>query len=144
MADAQQAKRIVGVGHQVFDKALAQAAELEPSVALIPAGQAPLALFRVQDAVTTDPRQVRRLLLGVTTDTDEGLRLLSDADCLDLLNQYRAGQADPVGPADGAPGAAAQGWLAQARVYLHTRLCHLGLPFRAPVAEDLALLWPVG
>jgi len=76
----------------------------------------------VRDAVTTDPRQVRQVLLGVTGTTDQGFQLLRDEACLDLLNQYRPGQADPAGFLDGAGSAAAQGWLDHARADLQAQL----------------------
>lgn len=142
VADAEEAKRIVGVGHQAFDRALAQAAELEPCLTLIPAERGALGLFRVQDAVTTDTRQVRQVLVGVTADGDDGLRLLRDEECLELLNQYRPGQADPVGPLGNGDGTAARAWLGHARALLQANLAELRLPFRTPLVEDLALLWP--
>lgn len=142
VTDAEEAKRIVGVGHQAFDRALAQAVELEPTLALIPADHAPLALFRVQDGVTTDPRQVCQVLLGATTDRDEGLQLLRDEACLALLNRYKPGQADPAGPPGRGGPAAAKAWLDDVRAYVNANMGDLRLPFRAPVVEDLVLLWP--
>lgn len=142
VTDAEEAKRIVGVGHQAFDRALAQAVEFEPTLALIPVDHAPLALFRVQDAVTTDPRQVCQVVLGVTADVHDGLRLLRDEACLALLNQYKPGQADPAGPPGRGGSAGARAWLDDARAYVNANLGDLLLPFRAPVTEDLVLLWP--
>lgn len=143
VSDPEEAKRIIGVGHQAFDKALSQAIELEPSLALVPASQAPLALFRIQDAVTTEARQVRRVLVGVTVDDDRNLRLLRDEDCLDHLNRFRPGQTDPTG----SPGAGgiegAQAWLDSARGFMNAHKQELPLPFRSPFAEDLVLFWPV-
>lgn len=142
VADAEEAKRIVGVGHQAFDRALAQAAELESSLTLIPADRGALGLFRVQDAVTTDTRQVRQVLVGVTADGDDALRLLRDEECLESLNQYRPGQADPIGPLGHGDSTAARAWLDNARAFLQGNLGELRLPFRTPLVEDLALLWP--
>ena len=51
--DAEEAKRIVGVGHQVFDQALFQAAEVEGGLALFRETARALAVFQVQDAVTS-------------------------------------------------------------------------------------------
>jgi ERCC4-related helicase len=139
--DAEEAKRIVGIGHQVFERALAQAVELEPKLALVPADHAPLALFRLHDAVTTDPRQVSQVLIGVTADSDGRLQLLRDSECLKLLNQFKPSQADPAGlPAQDCLEAAGI-WLRDARVYVNANIGSLKLQFRAPLMEDLALLW---
>ena len=140
--DAEEAKRIVGIGHQAFDRALAQAAGLEPSLAAIPDGRPPLALFLVRDAVTTDARQVRQTVVGVTSDGAD-IVLLRDEGCLELLNQFKPGQVDPpASQLDPAP-AAAQSWFDEARTYVQAHLAELRLPFRSPLTEDLALLWPV-
>ncbi|TVQ86388.1 MAG: hypothetical protein EA400_13175 [Chromatiaceae bacterium] len=62
------------------------------------------------------------------------------AACLDLLNQFRPGEADPAGPPDGATGTPTRGWLDQARAHLRDRLDDLGLPLK----RDARYRWVAG
>jgi len=60
--DNDEAKRIVGVGHQLFDRALAQVEEWEGSLAQVKGLTHPLAVFRFMDSVTSQSGQVRQAL----------------------------------------------------------------------------------
>jgi hypothetical protein len=93
--DDDEAERIVGVGHQLFDQALAQAGEWEGSLALVKDLPHPLAVFRFQDAVTSQGGQVRQVVAGVTAKATGELVLVRDEEVLEILNQRKPGQLDP-------------------------------------------------
>ena len=80
--DNEEAKRIVGVGHQLFDRALTQAGEWEGSLALVKDLPSPLAVFRFQDAVTSQSGQVRQVIAGVTANGGGELALVRDEEVL--------------------------------------------------------------
>ena len=102
----------------------------------------PLALFRVQDAVTGGEGHLRRVVVGVEEGQDGALELLRDEQVLELLNRRKPGHSD----ADrGTPPHSIDSilaWLEQARVYAIRNVESLRLPFRKPLLDDLALFWP--
>jgi hypothetical protein len=142
-SDNQEAARIVGVGHQLFDQALTQATELEATIALSEGLQQPLAIFRFVDAIAGGRGQVRQVVAGVTQDADHRLYLLTDEDVLEQLNQFSPSQRrdnpQPVPPDRETLSA----WLDSARDYARSHHERLKLPFRKPQVADLVLLWPV-
>jgi hypothetical protein len=141
------AKRILGVGHKLIDLSLKQAKILTASSACFPQQQLqkPLILFRVADQVTGEPRSVRRLLLGVEVSFGEArdFRLLRDSEVLATLN--RLSLLSLKTKASYHPEADAQtvvSTLNAAQHFIDGQLGDLGFPFRIPVAENLAVLWP--
>lgn len=140
--DDEEAKRIVGVGHQVFDQALTQALDWEGTLACLRECSAPLAVFQIQDAVTGQGGQVSQGVAGITTDDADKPRLLRDEDLLELLNRCKPGPVDLDGsPPDVAP-EALTAWLDQARNQARMAVDRLRLPFVKPILSDLALFWP--
>lgn len=141
-SDNEEAKRIVGVGHQLFDRALSQAGEWEASLAQLKDLPSPLAVFLFQDAVTGQTRQVRQVVAGVTTRGAEGMVLLRDEEVLEILNQRKLGQVDPDATASSLAGEALSRWLRDARYHAVSASDSLYLPFVQPLISDLALFWP--
>lgn len=141
------AKRILGVGHKLIDSSLKQAKALTACLACFPQQQLPkpLILFRVIDQVTGDPRSVRRVLVGVEVpfEVDSDCRLLRDVDILLTMNGLCQGglkvKAGYYPETDAQTPAVA---LDKAQRFLEERLGGLNFPFRIPVAEQLAVLWP--
>lgn len=142
--DAEEAKRIVGVGHQVFDQALAQAAEEEGALTLFRESAHPLAVFQVQDAVTTGAGHVRQVIMGVSEDSSGNLVLLRDDEVLDRINQRKPGQTEEDGIVGARSAATAFKWLEGARDHAAHGVGSLQLPFHKPLLTDLALFWPAG
>ena len=144
--DAQEAKRIVGVGHQVFDQALSQADEIEGALALFREGIHPLAVFQVHDAVTHRAGNWREAIVGVTVEDSGELTLLRDEQVLDQLNQRKPGRVDEGVDEEGAlrriSSDSMLSWLEQAREHACERVGDLRLPFRKTLVNDLALFWP--
>ena len=140
--DPEEAKRIVGVGHQLFDQALHQAEESEGSLALVKGLSSPLAVFRFVDAVTSQSRQVRQVIAGVTANPAGEMALLSDEHVLEILNQHKFGPAEPASDATRRSPEALTRWLDAARQYIFAAVDRLRLPFRKPLMSGLILLWP--
>lgn len=141
-SDKEEAKRIVGVGHQLFNQALRQAEEWEGSLALIKGLNSPVAVFRFMDAVTSQSGQVRQVIAGVSANDTGELELISDEQLLDILNQCKISQTDPEVSAISRSSEVMTHWLDAARQYAMTRIDRLRLPFRKPLMSDLSLLWP--
>lgn len=70
------------MGHQVFDRALAQAGEWAGALALVKDLPNPLAVFRFQDSVTGQSGQVRQVIAGVTNRGAGEMIPLRDEDVL--------------------------------------------------------------
>ena len=140
--DAEEAKQIVGVGHQVFDRALSQAAEIEGGLTVLREDARPLAVFQVQDAVTSRPGHLRRVVVGVIENGSGGLELLRDEKVLDWLNQRKPGRVERDSSDQSASGEMMLAWLERARVYAVDKIDDLRLPFQKTLVRDLALFWP--
>ena len=141
--DSEESKRIVGVGHQVFDRALQQATEGEGGLALYRESVHPLAVFQVQDAVTSRAGHLRQVVVGVSLEDGGALILLRDDQVLDVLNRRKPGQADTGKYAPSDVNGSMLAWLEKARTYAVQSVDELRLPFRKPLFSDLALFWPV-
>lgn len=140
--NAEQAKRIIGVGHRVFDEALTQALEQEASLAPLREIEQPLAVFTVVDAVTGGQSQVRQVMVGVTQASGGDFQLLKDDVVLDILNRRKPGSADAdILPKDNTATTVAT-WLHQARDAARQAVKSLSLPFKHPIIGDYALFWP--
>lgn len=140
--DNEEAKRIVGVGHQLFDQALAQADAWEGSLAQLKGLPQPLAVFRFMDAVTGQKGQVRLVVAGVTLNEAGDMMLIKDEEVLAILNQRKVTQMD-TGASNTEGSAEAQAkWLDDARQHAQTAIGTLRLPFRKPLMSDMVLFWP--
>lgn len=140
--DQDEAKRIVGVGHQVLDQALNQAMNEEGTLALLRETRDPLAVFQVQDAVTSREGYLQQAVVGVTQGHDDLFRLLRDEEVLELLNRRAPGQAEPPVAAQPGEGVDIETWLSRARQFAEQSVDGLRLPFLKPLVGDLALFWP--
>ena len=140
--DSEEAKRIVGVGHQVFDQALSHAANVEGGLALLREGTHPLAVFQVQDPVTSRPGHLHQVVVGVS-GTDAGrLELLRDEHLLDRLNQIRPGRWDVDRTDQAISSELILTWFNKARDHALQEIYGLRLPFHRFLVNDLALFWP--
>ncbi len=140
--DNDEAKRIVGVGHQLFDQALRQAEEWEGSLALVKGLLSPVAVFRFIDAVTSQSGQVRQVITGVKTDDNGELALIFDEQVLEILNQRKASPMEPDTVSISKSSEVLTHWLDAARQHALASMDKLQLPFIKPLISDLILLWP--
>ncbi len=140
--DNDEAKRIVGVGHQLFDQALRQAEEWEGSLALVKGLLSPVAVFRFIDAVTSQSGQVRQVITGVKIDENGELALIFDEQVLEILNQRKASPMEPDTVSVSKSSEVLTHWLDAARQHALASMDKLQLPFIKPLISELILLWP--
>lgn len=81
------AEKVLGVGHRLIDRAIAEGLGLEASSAVVSADglAGPLAIFRVSDRVTDTGSAVRSAVVAVLGGVD-GPTLLRDGELLLRLN----------------------------------------------------------
>lgn len=77
---------IMGVGHPIMDKAIAQATDFSARVTILPTIEASIYIFSIIDRVTNREGQVNSVLIAAFTERD-GYILLKDAEILNLLNK---------------------------------------------------------
>ena len=80
---------VLGVGHALFDRALAESTSSEALVARIDGLTAPLLVAIAEDEVTGTDATVHRVILGAECLPDGGVNVLRDWELLSLLNQLR-------------------------------------------------------
>jgi hypothetical protein len=143
----EEARHVLGVGHKVMNEALRQARESDATVATLPADalSRPLIVCRIRDKVTGEQRAVRSVAIAVEiADGQSGIDLLlRDWEVLERLNGLVGARgfrsADSVPPADLA---AVEEALERGMSVARRSVSELGLPFRFPEVEPVALLWP--
>jgi hypothetical protein len=142
------ARRVLGVGHKIMNAALRQARESSTAVATLPpeALARPLVVYRIRDKVTGDERTVRSVILGVeVADGSESADMVvKDWELLEKLNGlvgargFREKQSVPPGDTNPVERALDRG-----ASLVREKVSELGLPFRFPEVEAIAVLWPV-
>jgi len=80
------ATRIVGIGHRLFDTALARGEQLQGVLARCLRLPAPLLIFSIEDEVTGHGRTVTRVVGGAQRAEDGSIRILRDWELLGELN----------------------------------------------------------
>ena len=82
------AARILGVGHRLFDLALADAALMPLTAAAVPGLDAPLLIVSVEDEVTGTGASVQRVILGIS-EANGVVAILRDWELLLKLNRLK-------------------------------------------------------
>ena len=77
--------RVLGVGHRLFDLAVADAASAPVTAAAVAGLDAPLLIVSVEDEVTGTGASVQRIILGIASDAS-GISVLRDWELLLRLN----------------------------------------------------------
>jgi hypothetical protein len=90
------AGRVLGVGHQLVNLALAQALEAEAHLAAFLGLDRPVLIMVVEDAITGTGASVRRMIFGILDDEDDPM-ILRDWELLQLLNRLAPGRGSPAG-----------------------------------------------
>ena len=142
------ARRVLGVGHKLIGEALRQARDSSSAVATLPAQtlERPLIVCRIRDKVTGEQRAVRSVTVAVEVGGGEqpAIDLLKDWELLEKLNGFfgaRGLHAKESVPPDDA--SLVERVLEQGMSVVRTRVSELGLPFRYPEVEALAIMWPI-
>lgn len=133
------ALRIVGVGHQAFDKAIRQASEFEHQLSLLPGLEQPLAVWAAFDRITSQEGYIHQMVIGISEE-----RLFKDWEVIDLLNK-----ALPMKPLEAVTAGHRDAdqllrFLDKARTTLQTKLSEMKLPFDVPEIRLLCLFAPTG
>jgi hypothetical protein len=143
----QGASQVMGVGHKVFDRAVRQAKVSEPCVASVRSPLVrPLVILSVQDRVTSEQRTVRGVVIGVEMDGVTPPRpeqCLRDWELIGRLNELtraRGVRARTSAPA--APPSTVLAAIEASRAFVEVQIERLGVNFRRPRVEALAVLWP--
>lgn len=142
------ARRVLGVGHKLMNAALRQARESCAAVATMPTEtlSRPLLVYRIRDKVTGDQRTVRSVILGVEVGDDSACpdTVLKDWELLEKLNGLVGARGfrgkNSLPPPEMAPVERA---LDRGASLVRQKGSELGMPFRFPEAEAIAVLWPV-
>lgn len=144
----EEARHVLGVGHKVMNEALRQARDSSATVATLPVETLtrPLVVYRVRDKVTGEQRTVRSVILAI--EIAEGApgadAVLKDWELLERLNGLSGARGfrekNSVPPADVAPVEQA---IERGMSLARSTAGELGLPFRFPEVEPVAVLWPV-
>ena len=136
------ASRVMGAGHRLFDRALAEAQSLSGQVARVPGLDAPLIVFSVLDRITGRGSQMPRVVVGVLDGSGTEPMVLRDWELLRRLNTIEvrargreAGSSDFLDPD-------LLGRLDELEPQVLDRARHLGIDLRLPEAEPVALLLP--
>ena len=144
----EEARHVLGVGHKVMNEALRQARNSNATVATLPADalSRPLVVCRIRDKVTGEQRAIRSVAIAVEiADGQSGPDLLlKDWELIERLNGLVGARGfrapDSVPPMDlSAVEVALERGMSVAR----GSVLELGLPFRFPEVEPVAVLWPV-
>jgi hypothetical protein len=144
----QGPQKVMGVGHKAFDRSLRQAKEDEACVASVRTASLPrpLVILRVRDRVTSEHRTVRGVVVGVELDSMASLQpreCLADWQLIGPLNELV--RARGVRARTSRPTAAPSTALAAieaSRAFIGSRSERLGVAFRQPSVEAIAVLWP--
>lgn len=134
---------LLGVGHQLFDTALADAVERSAALASLPEEflRAPLVMFRIRDRVSSESRR-RDTIVGTERGSDGAWRLLFDWEVLARLNELPADHSafrkvsPKVRDADLAEA------LGRAEEMLRSSLDKVDHGCKVPDLEPVAALWP--
>ena len=138
----EEAKQIVGVGHQVFDQALSHASEIDGGLTLFREAFYPMAVFQIQDAVTSQQTYIRQVVVAVTEGDESGLILLRDEQILNKLNQLQPKRRKRNIENLSISSELMLNWLNKAREHALREVGGLQLPFQEILVSDLALFWP--
>jgi hypothetical protein len=138
------AGQVLGVGHPIVNRALAQAETLTACATLIPAEMlsSSLLLFAVIDRITGQSSVVRQVVIGVEVDTslERGFKMVRDQELLGKLNSIGSPYVLERLKVSAEQLPAIQKEIQGSTDLLETRLSELQLPFEVPCVELIAFL----
>jgi len=138
-------KRVLGVGHKLFDVALEQAKRQIVSVSLVPPKllESGIFIFKIADRITSSGMK-KSLIVAVAGNSEVQLNLLSDWNLLLILNKLASdrGQWRRRVPIIDVDAEMVENISKHATVFLNEKLSELDLDMQVPVIELLGILWP--
>ncbi len=133
------ALRVVGVGHKVFDQALSQASGYDACFTKFTGLAEPLTVFKIFDRVTSREGNVRQVIVGVKSDSNE---VLYDWQLIDFLNQQlNSKKADSEDKNNYNPKRLHK-LIESSKNTLKQQIGGLNIPFDVPEINPLALFLP--
>lgn len=146
--DKNAMSRILGVGHKIIDKAILQAKTSSASITTLPADtlSQPVFIYRLHDQVTGTGSAIRSAIAAIElslTNPDYSC-LLPDWRLLDQLNNLTVTGGVRRMKSSATPTDTVQisSFAERAQKILTGKLSELDLPFKIPVIELWAVLWP--
>ena len=136
---------VLGVGHKLVNQAIHQAKNYEVSVASLPFEilSYPIIVYRIQNRLTSQEGVIQSITAGVEFGEDG--RLLKDWELLEHLNQlnlprqlYTEVASPAIAQTDDIREAVEHG-----QALIEENLDELHIPFRRPIIDTLAILWPL-
>jgi hypothetical protein len=139
--------RVLGVGHPAIDRPLGQAIGWTKAAALLPVEDLPfpIPVFRVTDRITGSGGQVRSTVIGMEAQPDvPSPTVLNDWRLLLRLNELVVSKrARDPSPSRATPEpAAVREVIQKAESALTSQILGMGVPFRFPTLDLMAVLWP--
>ena len=134
------ALRVVGVGHKVFDQALLQASGYDACLTHSHGLKEPLMVFKIFDRVTSQEGNVRQVIVGIKSDSNE---ILQDWQLIDLLNQMLKSKKTSPESEDHLEPKLLHNIIASSENTLKRQIGDLDIPFNVPEIKPLALFLPL-
>ena len=139
-------KLLLGVGHRVIDRALAQASGRAASLASIPAeiSNRIIIIFQILDRVTTGDNANCTLVAGIIMSEDSSAgEVVLDWQVLKLINEWPLRKTILSRPSTRQVEAGAlHKIIKRAEEILLDHLANLNIDIRYPLLETLAIFWP--
>lgn len=140
------AKRVIGVGHKMFNQAIQQAAKSTASLATIPMNklEKPIIVLKVFDSVTGEGTSVKNRIIGISPNEHDYLQMYHDWQLLLELNKLYGGKEIKATSSPSIQEFSKIEDLANKAIkYASSEINGLELPFKHPIIELLAILWPL-
>jgi hypothetical protein len=139
-------KLLLGVGHRIIDRALAQASGRAASLAAIPAeiSNRIILIFQIRDRVTTGGNATRTLVAGIIMSEDSSAGdVVLDWQILKLINEWPL-RKTILGRLSTRPveTSALHRIINRAEEILLDHLSKINIDIRYPLLETLAIFWP--
>ncbi len=140
---------ILGVGHKLMDKALAEAQNSTARTTILntPTFKKPLFIFKIQDQVTDTSGIVRTSIIGIEVDTHNQCKLLLDWELLKMLNDFTTTPSElrrlKQPPPQEQKSYDVEKLYEECAHFLESKIDTLELPFKVPIKELWAILLPV-
>jgi len=131
------ALRVVGVGHKVFDQAIAQATNFDACFTVVAGLVDCIAVFKIYDRVTSQEGSIRQIVVGVLSGKEE---LLLDWQLIELLNNVLENKKGGTDIPKGYNNDDMLHCIGVAEAVVKEKLKELNTPFNVPEIKLLSLL----
>lgn len=133
------ALRVVGIGHKVFDQAIAQAIDLDACFSTVFGLNEAVAVYKVFDRITSQDGSIHQIIVGVSEGKDD---LLHDWQIIDIMNNLlKSKKFEANAPIEYEKGKLLR-FVAAAEAIVKAKMDELNTPFTLPEIKLLSLLIP--